>query len=79
MQFGKLFQLFVDRALRNVNSEFFRGVMVLKRKSYILVDNLLKIVVHVRIHSPSGFFVVQIDNFLCVLLNFLVGMSKYLS
>ena len=79
MQFSKLFQLFVDRALRNVNSEFFRGVTVLKRKSYILVDNLLEIVVYVRIHSPSGFFVVQIDNFFCVLLHFLVGMSKYLS
>jgi len=52
-------------------------VMVAQRESDVLVDNLLEIVILIRIHYPSTLFVVQMHNLFCVLLHFVVGMLEY--
>jgi hypothetical protein len=77
MQFGHLIQLDVNRVLRSVNTKLMVVVTVAQRESDVLVDNLLEIVILIRIHSPSTLFVVQMHNLFCVLLHFVVGMLEY--
>ena len=77
MQFSHLIQIDVNRVLRSVNTKVMGVVKITQWESDVLVDNLLKIIVLIRIHSPSAPFVVEIHNLLCVLLYFLVSMLEY--